>query len=129
LPVVIADDDPRVRIALTALLEHHRRFVVVGAVGSGDAAARLCSELRPALAVVDVMMPSGGEVAIRAIRAASARTLVVVLTARSDRRTRERMISAGALGVVVKGSSEPLTDVLLALWHRRPTGAAGPSSM
>lgn len=106
--VVLADDDPGVRHALSALLVAHRGLTVVGVGDSGVEAADLCERLRPNVAIVDVMMPGGGVEAIAAIRAASPRTLVVVYTARSDRRTRERMLAAGAELVIVKGGGDDL---------------------
>ncbi len=113
--VVIADDDSRVRAALAELLDDDERLSVVGQADSGSAAARLCAELRPTLAVVDVVMPDGGEAAIAAIRATSTDTRIVVYTARNDRRTRERMLAAGAVAVLAKGSSGDLAETLASL--------------
>lgn len=113
--VVIADDDARVRRALADLLGDDGRLSVVGLAGSGSAAARLCAVHQPTLAVVDVVMPDGGEAAIAAIRERSAATQVVVYTARSDRRTRERMLAAGAVAVLAKGGPADLAQALAAL--------------
>jgi DNA-binding NarL/FixJ family response regulator len=113
--VVIADDDSQVRSALTALLDGYEGLEVVGVADSGPGAADLCARLRPSLAVVDVMMPGGGEAAITAILLASAETLVAVYTARADRRTRERMLSAGATAVFAKGGPLDLAHELRAL--------------
>jgi DNA-binding NarL/FixJ family response regulator len=118
--VVIADDDAMVRDALAGLLGDHHDLRVVGLAGSGVAAAALCGLHRPTLAVVDVMMPDGGDVAIRAIRDSSPATVVTVYTARSDRRTRERMLAAGATAVFTKGGAADLADELAALARRSP---------
>jgi DNA-binding NarL/FixJ family response regulator len=106
--VVIADDDGSVRDALSALITAHPGLSLVGAGANGYEAAELCERHRPAVAIVDVMMPGGGQPAITAIREVSPRTSVIVYTARSDRRTRERMIDAGASLVVVKGGGVDL---------------------
>ena len=111
--VVIADDDPGVRKALGELIVAHPELSLVGAADSGPSAAELCAHHRPAVAVVDVMMPGGGREAILAIRDASPNTLVVVYTARSDRRTAERMLEAGAQLVLVKGGGADIASELL----------------
>ncbi len=75
--VVIADDDDGVRDALGELIDDHPALFLIASVGSGLEAAALCSEHHPPLAVIDVMMPSGGSVAIEAILAASPTTRVM----------------------------------------------------
>ncbi len=110
--VVIADDDSRVREALGALIVAHPGLVLVGSAETGFEAATLCERLRPNVAVVDVMMPGGGREAILAIGASSPTTSVVVYTARSDRRTRERMLEVGAVAVLVKGGGGDLAAAI-----------------
>lgn len=110
--VVIADDDAQVRDALAGLIEDHEGLHLVGSADNGDAAAALCSDLHPDVAVVDVMMPSGGATAIVAIKRASPETLVVAYTAMGDRRTRERLLASGATCVFVKGGSIELAETL-----------------
>jgi two-component system nitrate/nitrite response regulator NarL len=127
ISVVVADDDRRVRSAVTTLLDSHPRFSVVGAAATGEEAARLCVEHTPALAIVDVTMPTGGETAIRAIRAGSATTVVVVHTARSDRHTIDRMLAAGAIGVITKGAGGSFLQTLTGLWDQGATGDADPT--
>ncbi len=82
--VVIADDDADIR-DLVAFKLDAAGFTVVPA-SDGDEALRLITEHRPALAVLDVMMPgqSGLDV-LRSIRAdeALSGTRVILLTARS----------------------------------------------
>lgn len=111
--VVIADDDPGVRQALSELIVAHPDLTLAGAADSGQAAAVLCERHRPTVAVVDVMMPGGGSEAIAAIREVSPLTLVVVYTARSDRRTAERMLEAGAELVIVKGGGADVATELV----------------
>lgn len=82
--VVIADDDVDIRDLVTFKLDS-AGFTVVAAA-DGDEALRLITEHRPALAVLDVMMPgqSGLDV-LRTIRADEtlSSTRVILLTARS----------------------------------------------
>ena len=108
--IVIADDDHGVREALSALIVAHPDLELIGVGASGFQAVELCASLRPAVAIVDVMMPGGGPVAVAGIRQASPLTAVVVYTARSDRRTKERMLAAGATLVVVKGRGDDLAS-------------------
>jgi DNA-binding NarL/FixJ family response regulator len=110
--VVIADDDPRVREALTDLCNDHPCLTVVGTADNGRAAASLCQQLQPELAVVDVMMPVGGVEAVLAILAVAPTTTVAAYTARGDRRTRERILEAGAADVFTKGADLDLAGAL-----------------
>ena len=119
--VVIADDDPGVRNALGELIVAHPALTLVGTADSGPSAATLCARDRPSIAVVDVMMPGGGREAIEAIREASPDTVVAVYTARSDRRTAERMLEAGARLVLVKGGGVDIANELYLLALRRDT--------
>jgi DNA-binding NarL/FixJ family response regulator len=111
--VVVADDDERVRDALASLIGAHPGLDLVGCAESGFEAAELCEQFQPTVAVVDVMMPGGGDGAIVMISGVSPRTAVLVYTARSDRRTRERMLDAGAVAVIVKGGGRDLCSAIL----------------
>lgn len=113
ITVVIADDDDHVREALGQLISSHERLVLLGSADSGDGAADLCAKHQPTLAVVDVMMPQGGAVAIAAIRRVTPATKVVVYTARSDRRTQRRMTEAGAVSVLIKGGGLDVVEELV----------------
>ena len=110
--VVVADDDDAVREALGSLIDAHPAFILVGSAPDGFEAARLCGVEQPKLAVVDVMMPGGGVDAVAAIRAASPGTVVAAYTARSDRRTREQLLAAGAVEVFAKGGAIDLASEL-----------------
>jgi DNA-binding NarL/FixJ family response regulator len=127
--VVLADDDQRIREALTDLFDDHPRLRVVGSADSGSLAAAICAGLRPHLAVVDVMMPTGGVEAIEAIHRVSPSTIVVAYTARRDRRTRERLLAVGAAAVFTKGGLLDLAAALHQLAAAPPAGdpRSGPS--
>ena len=122
--VVIADDDDQVREGLAALIDDHPQLEVVGQAANGVAAAELCAEHHPELAVVDVMMSGGGEMGPLAISYASPETVVVAYTARSDRRTRARLLAAGAAEVFVKGGGSDLAAEFFELAQR--AGATTP---
>jgi CheY-like chemotaxis protein len=55
-PILIVDDDTDLRRALTELLEEEG-YVVEGAADGRDALAKLQDGLRPALILLDLMMP------------------------------------------------------------------------
>jgi len=55
--VLIADDDHRVRTALSALLTGTAGFDVVGTSGTTESALTLAREHRPMVALIDILLP------------------------------------------------------------------------
>jgi DNA-binding NarL/FixJ family response regulator len=108
--VVIADNDHNVRTALADLITDHPRLHLVGQAKDGLEAAELCAQHLVHVALVDVRMPHGGADAVAAIKAASSGTAVAGYTTLNDRRTRERLIDAGAAAVFAKGGGLDLGD-------------------
>jgi len=77
--ILLADDHSVVREALRLLLEREG-FEIVGEASDGQRAIRLARELEPDIAVLDLAMPLvNGIEAAREIRAASPRTIAVLL--------------------------------------------------
>jgi len=112
--VILADDEPVVREALLALLEDDARIKVVGVGASGTDAVAHAQEHKPSVALLDLRMPQGGAAGIRAVRAASPRTKVVVLSAYDDKVSVSEVVRAGAVGFLAKGRlSTDLPDVLV----------------
>jgi DNA-binding NarL/FixJ family response regulator len=103
--VLLVDDHPITRDALSALLRQHD-FTVVGTAADGAEAIELARRLRPQLVLLDLSMPGlGGLEALPKIRDAAPECEVVVLTASG---TEENLLSAirgGAAGYLLK--SEP----------------------
>lgn len=115
ITVVIADDDAMVRHALSDLIDDHPGLILLGAAATGLDVAELCGRHCPDLAVVDVAMPSGGTVAVRAILDVCPDAVVVAYTARSDRRTRESLLASGARAVFAKGGTKDLAGELYSI--------------
>jgi DNA-binding NarL/FixJ family response regulator len=104
--VLIAEDDPNVREALTAMIESTPGLELAGAVENARRAVAMAAAQSPHVAIVDVRMPGGGGVwATREIKSASPHTSVIAFSGDSDRRTMTEMVDAGAVGYLVKGSS------------------------
>jgi DNA-binding NarL/FixJ family response regulator len=107
LQILIADDHALLRKGLRDLLETHPGFRVCGEAADGRQAVLQAEELRPDVAVLDLLMPElNGIEATRRIRAVSPATAVLVLAGCYSERIEEEAISAGARGYLLKSSSE-----------------------
>lgn len=108
--IVLADDDRLLRKSLTEVLE--RAGYVVRAVADGEAAVAAVRAARPALVLLDVMMPKmNGLEACRAIRAFDRDVPIVFLTALETEENEIEGLEHGADAYVAKSSSD---SVLLA---------------
>jgi EAL domain-containing protein (putative c-di-GMP-specific phosphodiesterase class I)/ActR/RegA family two-component response regulator len=104
--VLIADDEPALRVALADLLASADRVVLIGAASDADEAIQIAVDERPDIALVDVKMPAGGGPrAAREIMLRSPETRVIALSAFEDRTTVLEMLRAGAVGYLVKGTT------------------------
>ena len=104
--ILVAEDDARVREALTDLIATQPDLQLVDAVADAPAAAAAAEREAPDVAIVDVRMPGGGGAwATREIRRRSPTTRVLAFSGHTDERIVNEMIEAGAQGYIVKGSS------------------------
>ena len=111
--IVIADDHVLVRQGIRAFLETHADLSIVGEAEDAAGAIALCTEHHPHVALVDLVMPGGGIEAIRAIRAASPQTQVVLLTSFEDAPQIVAAVQAGALSCLLKDiDADALADTL-----------------
>jgi PAS domain S-box-containing protein len=101
--VLVAEDEPPLREAISALVASEPNLAVVGAAASADEAIDLAATTKPDVALVDVRMPGGGATAARGIRSRSPGTRVVALSAYEDQATVLELLGAGAIGYLVKG--------------------------
>jgi EAL domain-containing protein (putative c-di-GMP-specific phosphodiesterase class I)/CheY-like chemotaxis protein len=120
--VLIADDEPALRVSLSELLSGEAGIVLVGAAGDADEAIELAVSHRPHVALVDVKMPAGGGArAAREIARLAPDTRVIALSAFEDRATVLEMLRAGAVGYLVKGGA---TDQIVDSIARAARGGA-----
>lgn len=111
--IVIADDHVLVRQGIRAFLETHADLSIVGEAEDAAGAIALCTEHRPHVALVDLVMPGGGIEATRAIRVASPQTQVVLLTSFEDAQQIVAAVQAGALSCMLKDvDADALADTL-----------------
>ena len=101
--IVIADDDPLVRMGLRAILGSEPGWDVVAEAGNGEEAVAAVREHTPDVVLMDVRMPTmDGLAATREITAEGLATAVLVLTTfEVDEYVFEAMRS-GAAGFVLK---------------------------
>jgi DNA-binding NarL/FixJ family response regulator len=103
--ILIVDDHPLTRDALSALLRQNG-FTVVGEAADGETAVRRAAELEPDLILLDLSLPGmNGLEALPQLRAAAPAAEVVVLTASGTEENLLGAIRAGAAGYLLK--SEP----------------------
>src|SRR5262249_3418096 len=100
--VLIVDDHPLTRGALTALLTQHG-FEVVGDAEDGEDAIEVARNLQPDLILLDLTMPGmGGLEALPLLRDAVPGCEVVMLTASVAEENLLAAIRAGAAGYLLK---------------------------
>jgi DNA-binding NarL/FixJ family response regulator len=105
--LLIADDHPLVRDALTTLLAGADDIEVVGTSSDGREAVELALATSPDVVLMDLEMPElNGMDATRALQEAGSDARVVVLTTFSDRDRILGALDAGALGYLLK-DAEP----------------------
>lgn len=116
LRIVLADDHVLVRDGIRSLLEH-AGFEVVGQAGDGQEALRLAEKLHPDAVVLDYAMPVlNGIDAARAMKKASDRTGIILLTMFTQHRFVMESFRAGVRGYVVKSAApEELVQAIRAV--------------
>ena len=103
--ILIVDDHPITRDALSALLDQEG-FSVVGEAAEGVDAIELARRLQPAIVLLDLSMPGlGGLEALPRLREAAPESEVVVLTASGTEENLLAAIRAGAAGYLLKSES------------------------
>jgi NarL family two-component system response regulator LiaR len=121
--VLLVDDHEIVREGLRTLLAEEPEIAVVGEAANGVEALALAADLRPDVALMDLMMPQmDGIEATRQLRTACPSCQVLVLTSFSDDRKVREAIQAGAIGYLLKDVLRPeLLRALRAAAQGSPT--------
>lgn len=106
--VLLVDDVPAVREALTWALESTPDLKVVGQVSDGLAAIAAAAQLQPDIVILDIDLPhlNGYEVAQK-LKQADNTLLIVFLTVYTDDFSRRQALIAGGDAFVEKGQGWP----------------------
>ena len=105
LRIVIADDEPIIRMDLRRTLEN-MGHVVVGEAGDGQQALEITKELKPDIAILDIKMPTMDGIDAAKLISTEAIAPVLLLTAYSQRDLVERARDAGVFAYLVKPYKE-----------------------
>ena len=101
--ILLVDDHAIVREGLRALLDDVQGMRIVGEATNGDEAVEMAARLQPDLVLMDLKMPGlPAPDAIRTIRARNPGVHVLMLTSYAEDQQVQKVISAGALGYVLK---------------------------
>ena len=101
--ILLVDDHAIVREGLRALLDDVQGMRIVGEASNGNEAVEMAARLEPDLVLMDLKMPGlPAPDAIRTIRARNPNVHVLMLTSYAEDQQVQRVISAGALGYVLK---------------------------
>lgn len=103
IDVLIVDDHPVMRELLRQVLETYPDLSIVAEAVNGEDAVRDAAKFQPAVAIVDIHLPTmSGVEATKLIKRQSPGTAVIGLTAGEPDHMDMAMISAGASSVVNK---------------------------
>ena len=109
ITILIVDDHPLIRDALTWTIGEESDFQVIGEASDGQEALEKCIHLQPDLVLLDIYMPvMDGIETIRRSRAAGCKSRFLILTSSMEK---DKIISAmqvGADGFMLKNTSRPL---------------------
>ena len=104
--VLVVDDDPLVRAALTMMLDGANDIAVVGEAADGDEVARAVDAHAPGVVLMDLRMPRmDGIAAMKRLQARRDPPAVIVLTTFDSDDNILRALRAGASGFLVKDTA------------------------
>jgi two-component system, NarL family, response regulator LiaR len=101
--IMVVDDQPLLRQALTDLLKKYVDFNIIGEAGDGEEAVRLALEHKPDVIIMDIAMPRmNGLEATRQIKQKLPSVSILVLTIYDDLEDIMGILEAGAAGYLLK---------------------------
>jgi AmiR/NasT family two-component response regulator len=112
LRIVIADDEPIIRMDLRRTLEN-MGHVVTGEAGDGKQAVEMTRESKPDVVILDIKMPGMDGIDAAKLISTEAVAPVLLLTAYSQKDLVERARDAGVFAYLVKPFKE--TDLMPAI--------------
>lgn len=114
ISVLLVDDHAMLRDGLRNILQIEPDMTVVGEAADGESAVRLAQQLQPAVALMDIHLPSiDGLEAARRVRLVSPQTAIIILTMHDDDAILFAAIREGAVGYLLK--SLPSAEVVRAV--------------
>ena len=103
IQILIADDHQLMRQGILALIQNQPDMKVIAEAEDGLSAVELAAELSPQVVLMDITMPvMSGIEATRRILAANGSIKVIALSVHVQKHFVLEMLSAGALGYVLK---------------------------
>lgn len=105
LRIIIADDEPIIRLDLRRMLEN-MGHIVIGEAGDGAQAVEMTREMRPDIAILDIKMPEMDGIDAAKVISTEALAPVLLLTAYSQADLVERARDAGVFAYLVKPFKE-----------------------
>ena len=117
LRLLLCDDDSQMLSFLQSVLKPE--YTVIGTAEDGQALIAAAQALRPDLVLTDIHMPKlDGIDAVHELRRTLPDCQVIFHTSRTDPEVMAAAFSAGAVGYLVKGSSQSLVSAIrTVVWH------------
>lgn len=112
--ILVVDDHDLVRMGIVRMLDDVPGYQVIGDAKSGEEGIKIARELKPDVVLMDVKMPGmGGLEATRKMLAANPAVKIIAVTACDDTLYPARLLQAGAVGYVTKGTG--FSDITTAI--------------
>jgi DNA-binding NarL/FixJ family response regulator len=117
--ILIADDDPTIRMLLRRLVGAHPPWEVCGEAETGSDAVQKTASLAPDLVILDLAMPAmNGLQAAREIGKSSPGTLMLLVSVQQvSRQLADAAERAGFRGAVTKASGSEVMQGIAALFE------------
>jgi two-component system, NarL family, response regulator LiaR len=121
--VMLVDDHAVVRSGLGTFLLASDDMELVGEASSGEQALSMCSQAKPDVILMDLVMPGmDGATATRKIREQCPEIQVIALTSFKEQELVQGALQAGAIGYLLKDiSADELANAIRAAYAGKPT--------